>query len=266
MFAHSFPSLFVKFSFLALIWGPACSASEDPAQEDAGIGSASGRGGSGGKSGGGKGNRGGTGSSNAEAGAPSEGEGGAAGAALEPPASSGSGGGAGEEAEPEPEPGRGGSSGGSESGTAGSTSPAAGDSGMSRGGDGGEEPEPGTAGRAGTAGTAGRPGEEPDSEAVLRGKALAEENVCVACHQDNYAGLGFYPNLTPDLETGLGDWSDVDIANAIQNGYDRNGESLCSLMTIYPFTNEETSDIVAFLRQLPAVSNPITAVCPGHGQ
>lgn len=263
MFAQSFPSLFIKFSLAALVWAPACSSSEDPSVDEAGIGSTSGKGGSGGKSGN-KGGKGGKGGSTVEAGAPSsDGEGGAAGSPLEPPHGAGSGGGAGVELEPEPEPGRGGSSGGSESGSGGSTSPAAGDSGMSRGGEPGEEPEPGT---GGTGGTAGRPAEEPNAEAVLRGKALAEENLCVACHQDDYAGLGFYPNLTPDVATGLGDWSDVDIANAIQNGYDRNGESLCSLMGIYPFTNEEASDIVAFLRQLPAVSNQITAVCPGHGQ
>lgn len=274
MFSPPFRSLLLKFTFIAVVWGPACSGSEDPAEEESGIGASPGRGGSAGKPGnkGGKSGKGGSG--NAEAGTPGDQEeGGSAGVGvIDPPGGSETGGSAG--AGTEPEPGSGGSTGGTESGTGGTHS-TAGDTGTGSAGEPGEEPGTGGTGMSGTGGTgepggtggsAGRPTEEPDTEAILRGKALAEENVCVACHQDDYSGLGFYPNLTSDMETGLGSWSDTDIANAIQNGYDKNGETLCNLMTMYPFTNEETMDVVKFLRSLPPVSNQITAVCPGHGQ
>jgi hypothetical protein len=262
MSAHPFRSLFIGFYAAALVAGAACSASEDPAADESGIGSNGGEAGAKDKPGAGKGGKGGSAPSS-EGGAPSGDQVGGEGGLLVEPGDAGRGGGAGRDAEP----GRGGSSGGSDVGSGGSGA-SAGDPGMSVGGGSGEGPgqEPDPDPVAGSGGQGGRGGEEPVSEAVLRGQALAEENLCVSCHQDDYAGLGFYPNLTSDFETGLGSWSDQDIANAIQAGYDKNGESLCSLMTVYTFTDQEAGDIVAFLRSLPAVSNEITAVCPGHGQ
>lgn len=262
MFAHPFRSLVTGSYVIALIAGAACSASDESAEDQSGIGSNGGEAGAKDKPTAGKGGKGGSAPSS-EGGAPAGDPVGGEGGVLAEPGDAGRGGGAGRD----PEPGRGGSSGGSDVGSGGSGA-SAGDPGMSVGGSSGEGPgeEPGPDPVAGRGGQGGRGGEEPVPEAVLRGQALADENLCVSCHQEDYAGLGFYPNLTSDFETGLGSWSDQDIANAIQAGYDKNGESLCSLMTVYTFTDDEAADIVAFLRYLPPVSNEITAVCPGHGQ
>jgi mono/diheme cytochrome c family protein len=116
--------------------------------------------------------------------------------------------------------------------------------------DGGEDPEP-------------DPDPDPGpSEAFLRGKALAEQNQCVTCHQENFAGFTVFPNITPDLETGIGAWTDAQIVAALRDGKGPDGSRLCTTMQRYSFTDDEAADVVAFLRGLPAVSNPITIDCP----
>jgi Cytochrome c len=103
-----------------------------------------------------------------------------------------------------------------------------------------------------------------DPAAIARGKALADgaTPVCTSCHTTSYAGAGYYPNITPDKETGIGDWTDKQIGDAITKGIDDEGEALCALMTRYKFSASELADVVAFLRSLPAKSNDIKLECP----
>jgi hypothetical protein len=103
------------------------------------------------------------------------------------------------------------------------------------------------------------------SEAFLRGEALAAENQCVTCHQPNFAGFTVFPNITPDVETGIGSWTDAQIVSAVRDGLDADGSTLCVTMQRYSFSDEQASDLVSFLRGLPAVSNLLPGVCPGHG-
>lgn len=140
------------------------------------------------------------------------------------------------------------------------------------------EPEPnehgdGEGGRpTGAGGAAASAGGEPavseppaPSEAFLRGEALVTENQCVTCHQRNFAGFTVFPNITPDVETGIGGWTDAQIMAAIREGVAQDGASLCVTMQRYPFSDEQVSDVVAFLRGVPPVSHRLTSVCPGHG-
>jgi hypothetical protein len=66
-----------------------------------------------------------------------------------------------------------------------------------------------------------------------------------------------YPsNLTPDPETGLGRWSDDEIARAIRHGQRPDGRTLVPVMpwpSYAQLTDEDTAAIVAFLRSLPPV-------------
>jgi Cytochrome c len=137
------------------------------------------------------------------------------------------------------------------------------------------DPDPGTGAKGSTdvpdmgeGGTSGDPDPEPEppSAEFLRGQALVEQNECATCHQENFAGFTVFPNITPDEATGIGTWSDEQIISAIRDGVDADGESMCPTMMRYSFDQEQLSDIVAFLRGIPAVKNKITSECPGHGK
>jgi mono/diheme cytochrome c family protein len=72
---------------------------------------------------------------------------------------------------------------------------------------------------------------EAPSDAVARGKALAEAADCGGCHTADPAkpfaggkrietpfGAIYSPNLTPDRDTGIGRWSDSDFYRALHEG------------------------------------------------
>lgn len=75
-------------------------------------------------------------------------------------------------------------------------------------------------------------------------------------------GLGVFhgPNLTPDRETGLGSWTDEQIAAAMQTGVRPDGRGLAPIMPWRAYASLSQADtraIVAYLRSLPAVSNKV---------
>jgi len=75
------------------------------------------------------------------------------------------------------------------------------------------------------------------------------------------AGLGLpgsfhSPNLTPDRETGVGDWTDGELIRAIREGISRDGRILFPLMPYTEFrsmSDEDVESIIAFMRTIPAV-------------
>src|SRR5882672_10537326 len=67
-------------------------------------------------------------------------------------------------------------------------------------------------------------------------------------------------NLTPDQETGLGNWSDGQIKIALTEGLGRDGRKLAPNMpsAVYGFLTLRDQDaIVAYLRSVPAVKNAV---------
>jgi mono/diheme cytochrome c family protein len=67
-------------------------------------------------------------------------------------------------------------------------------------------------------------------------------------------------NLTPDKETGLGLWTDQEIARAIREGVSRDGHRLFPLMPYMNFrkmSDEDVESIVVYLRTIPAVHNDV---------
>jgi mono/diheme cytochrome c family protein len=62
------------------------------------------------------------------------------------------------------------------------------------------------------------------------------------------------PNLTPDPETGAGNWTDDQLARAIREGIGHDGRALFPMMP-YPnfryLTDEDLASIVVYLRSLP---------------
>jgi len=95
-----------------------------------------------------------------------------------------------------------------------------------------------------------------------RGRALANSSSCASCHEADYGGAGFFPNITPDAKYGIGSWTDAQIGKALVTGTDEDGDELCSLMERFPFSNQQVVDVIAYLRSLPPVARANQSECP----
>jgi mono/diheme cytochrome c family protein len=112
----------------------------------------------------------------------------------------------------------------------------------------------------------------PAAELVARGAYLARAGNCMGCHTAiggrAYAGgrgvptpFGtiYAPNLTPDVETGIGAWSASEFWRALHNGRARDGRLLYPAFPYPNYTRVTRADsdaIHAFLQSLPPVSHP----------
>ena len=110
-----------------------------------------------------------------------------------------------------------------------------------------------------------------DTALAARGAYLAAAAGCADCHTDRphggrlYAGgralttpFGtFYaPNITPDLETGIGQWSDAQFLNALREGVRPDGSNYFPVFPYPSFTkitDEDARAIKAYLFTQPAV-------------
>jgi mono/diheme cytochrome c family protein len=122
-----------------------------------------------------------------------------------------------------------------------------------------------------------------DSSRVERGRYLVETvGSCMHCHsqrdftkfsgpiKEETKGMGgvgypkfgvlFSSNITPDAATGIGNWTDDEIARAIALGIRKNGDTLFPIMPYYEYNSmskEDIYSIVAYLRTLKPISNKI---------
>jgi mono/diheme cytochrome c family protein len=85
-------------------------------------------------------------------------------------------------------------------------------------------------------------------------------------------GVSFPRNLTPDVETGIGRWSEQDIVNAIRTGMRPDGSVLAPPMpwpNYATMTDDDAFAIAAYLKSLKPVSHRVPdKVAPGveyHG-
>lgn len=88
----------------------------------------------------------------------------------------------------------------------------------------------------------------------LPGMTLAGNNVV----EDNPAFRGVAANITPDKETGIGAWTDAQIAKAIREGLRPDGSLIGPPMPINFYRgigDEDLAAIVAYLRSVPPVHN-----------
>jgi mono/diheme cytochrome c family protein len=104
---------------------------------------------------------------------------------------------------------------------------------------------------------------------VERGRYLAEAADCQACHTAEggipFAGgrafrTGFgtlySPNLTPDPETGLGNWTEADFLRALHKGIAKDGSNLYPAFPYESYTlitDDDAKAIRAYLSSLPSV-------------
>ena len=66
------------------------------------------------------------------------------------------------------------------------------------------------------------------------------------------------PNLTPDSETGIGNWTDDQLTRAIREGIGHDGRTLVPMMPYSHFRNmsdEDVASVIVYLRSMPAVRN-----------
>lgn len=73
-------------------------------------------------------------------------------------------------------------------------------------------------------------------------------------------GLVVAPNLTPDKDSGIGDWTDDMLARAIREGIGHDGRALFGIMPFAHYRNmpdEDLASIIVYLRSLQPVTNPL---------
>ena len=115
----------------------------------------------------------------------------------------------------------------------------------------------------------GVPAALANADPVKRGEYLARAADCLVCHtapgSAQYAGGLAFPlpfgtlystNITPDKDTGIGNYSDEDFLNAVQRGIRRDGARLYPAMPYVSYTYITDADalaIKAYLFSQPAV-------------
>ena len=124
-------------------------------------------------------------------------------------------------------------------------------------------------------------------ERIARGRYIYELGDCDGCHSKldtsklylpliesgrgkgmDLAGMGlpgkvYAPNITPDPETGLGNWTDGEKIRAIREGVSRDGRALFSMMPYEDFrylSDEDVEALVAYMNTLTPIRNqlPVT--------
>lgn len=119
------------------------------------------------------------------------------------------------------------------------------------------------------------PAHTPD---IANGKELFNAAGCLSCHKPGPdlktvdaslpaggtafktpVGTFYPPNLTPDPETGIGKWTDLEFVNAVQRGISPEGENLIPAFPYTSYARMKTSDVLdikAYLDSLPPVVAP----------
>jgi mono/diheme cytochrome c family protein len=107
----------------------------------------------------------------------------------------------------------------------------------------------------------------PSAEIVAHGKALTEAGDCASCHTadpqkpfaggkriDTPFGAIYSPNLTPDLDTGIGRWSDQDFWRALRLGVAPDGSRYYPAFPYANFTKLTRDDITAIRAYLETLT------------
>ncbi|MEE9452209.1 MAG: c-type cytochrome, partial [Gammaproteobacteria bacterium] len=115
-------------------------------------------------------------------------------------------------------------------------------------------------------------GEGDEAELIKHGEYLTKVGDCIACHTDMQSGgevfAGGLPietpfgtlyttNITPDKETGLGNWNEADFFEAMRHGKLPDGRNLFPVFP-YPYFNKLSTDdlraIWTYFRAIPPIN------------
>ncbi|QOI55449.1 c-type cytochrome [Rouxiella badensis] len=113
-----------------------------------------------------------------------------------------------------------------------------------------------------------------DAAAISRGRYVAVAGDCVACHtapgsKEAFAGgysistpFGgiFASNITPDAETGIGNWTEREFYRAVRHGKGIDGENLYPAMPYNAYvkvSDEDMHDLWMYMRSVKPVNNKV---------
>lgn len=116
-------------------------------------------------------------------------------------------------------------------------------------------------------------GAPSNADPVVRGEYLARAADCIACHTVPETGKAFAgglpfklpfgtiysSNITADVETGIGSWSDDDFVRAVREGVRKDGKHLYPAFPYTAYTQLSRADVLAikaYLFTLPKVNQP----------
>lgn len=110
-------------------------------------------------------------------------------------------------------------------------------------------------------------GATQDFSRIERGRYLTTLSDCAGCHTapggkpfaggvalQTPFGTLIAPNITPDADTGIGNWSDDEFVSALQDGRGRNGTRLYPAMPYTAYTKMSRDDILAMRAYLATVT------------
>lgn len=116
-----------------------------------------------------------------------------------------------------------------------------------------------------------KPASGKEQASIARGEYLAKMGDCIACHTNVSGGTAafagglplatpfgtFYsPNITPDKETGIGNWTEKDFIRALKEGRNPQGGNYFPVFPYVYFskiTDEDASALYAYFMSIPAV-------------
>jgi len=118
-----------------------------------------------------------------------------------------------------------------------------------------------------------------DPEVIARGDYLFNAVAhCSACHStmEDYVGGGKTvapsgghewhmgplgtvraPNITPDETTGVGSYSDAELARVIRHGIRKDGRGALFMMSVGPMSDEDLAAIVSYMRTIEPVKHEV---------
>jgi mono/diheme cytochrome c family protein len=113
-------------------------------------------------------------------------------------------------------------------------------------------------------------------EAIARGEYLVTAGGCQSCHRGEEDptslagghglatdfGIFYTPNITPDQETGIGQWQAADFVAALKHGRTPSGSFYFPAFPYRAYgglTDQDALDIGSYLKSLPPVSNQVPA-------
>lgn len=117
-----------------------------------------------------------------------------------------------------------------------------------------------------------------DETLIAKGKYLIHAGGCITCHTEESAdavplaggyalkspfGTFYTPNITPDPETGIGNWSDEDFLRAFHEGTNPEGDAYFPAFPYTAYTGATRDDLLAMKAYLFSLK-PVRKEIPAH--